>query len=229
MVLDCCCKLYGTIVRRIGAIANIFRLSPETAIEFAEKSLPAVLPNGADGWFAMPSLCMLAQKHFAGTKRLNWSSWAANIILRELADFSSDGIRNFCSGQIVKDRFSFNIRTEECFRLLARKQRGDIWIVGAQFGDSISQTIPDFRKRMSGVEFAANTLAVGSILLTDPNYLSRYHLLSAPGDEMDPLGSGSFNHTPHFFRINEKQIGFGALPIAEVLGGSVPVKLFLPE
>lgn len=218
---------YGAIVRRINTIARIFDISPDTALDFVEKFLPETLPNGAEGWFAMPSLCTLAQRHFSGTRRINWSSWAANLVLFKLAE-SNSGFTNFCSRQIVKDRFCFDPRTEEFLRAVARKQPAEIWVVGAKFDGGSADTIAEFRKRMTGNEFGANTLAVGSILLTDPEYLLRYSWLSIPGDEFDPLASGSFDFAPHFFKIKKGEIGFGALPINEKLGNSVPVKLFLP-
>src|SRR3989344_4673510 len=58
------------ILDQIKAIAKIFDLDPSHAIEFA-KNLPA-LPDGAEGWFAIPSVDALANKDRKST-RLNSS------------------------------------------------------------------------------------------------------------------------------------------------------------
>lgn len=50
------------IADQIKALAEIFDLDPSYALEFA-KNLPA-LPDGAEGWFAIPSFASLAKKHF---------------------------------------------------------------------------------------------------------------------------------------------------------------------
>ena len=50
------------VADQIKTLAKIFGLDPSHAIEFA-KNLPA-LPEGAEGWFAIPSVDALAKKRF---------------------------------------------------------------------------------------------------------------------------------------------------------------------
>src|SRR3989344_2377111 len=50
------------VADQIKALAKIFDLDPSHAIEFT-KNLPA-LPEGAEGWFAIPSVPALAAKYF---------------------------------------------------------------------------------------------------------------------------------------------------------------------
>ncbi|MDD4762034.1 MAG: hypothetical protein PHZ25_03380, partial [Candidatus Pacebacteria bacterium] len=50
------------IVDQVKAIAKIFDLNSASALEYA-KNLPQ-LPDGAEGWFAIPSVDALAAKHF---------------------------------------------------------------------------------------------------------------------------------------------------------------------
>ena len=52
-----------SIVEQVKTIAELFGLDPTAALEFA-KNLPE-LPEGAEGWFAIPKVPAVAKKHFS--------------------------------------------------------------------------------------------------------------------------------------------------------------------
>ncbi|OGM01132.1 hypothetical protein A2480_00425 [Candidatus Uhrbacteria bacterium RIFOXYC2_FULL_47_19] len=56
------------ITDQIRAIAKIFGLNPSQALEFAQR-LPE-LPEGAEGWFAVPSVDTLTKKFFFESDQL---------------------------------------------------------------------------------------------------------------------------------------------------------------
>jgi hypothetical protein len=186
------------IVDQIKAIAKIFGLDPSHAVEFV-KNLPA-LPEGAEGWFAIPSVDALAKKHFPEvTDPAQKYCQAVQLVHAKIA--ASRSFYNYREGQITPAQLRVHARTAHALDLIAETQKGDILIVAAQLcmrhrGKSVRRA----REVFVANEFGLGSLAVGSIVLTHPERLVRWEELDmdCSGDEFAPGADGDFSDAPIF-------------------------------
>lgn len=181
------------IVDQIKAIAKIFGLDPSQAIEFA-KNLPA-LPEGAEGWFAIPSVDALAKKHFPEvTDPVQKYCQAVQLVHAKIA--ASRSFYNYREGQITPAQLRVHARTAHALDLIAETQKGDILIVAAQLGmRHRGKSVRRAREVFVANEFGLGSLAVGSIVLTHPERLVRWEELDmdCSGDEFYPGADGFFS------------------------------------
>ncbi len=216
---------------QIDVLAKIFNLSLGYTIEFVEKVLPTLtLPEGAEGWFAIPSIDALAARFFPEIKDpAERYCRATNLILEKIG--ASRKFYNYREGQLTTDRFRLSARTAHALNLLAEQQKGDIWIVGGQFGKRhAGRSVRRAREVMSGPEFGGYTLAAGSMLLTHPERLVSYNDLwmDVPDDEFDPGSDGSFDVAPDF-RFGDGRVRFAACWVGLAFEFCGSVSLFLPQ
>jgi hypothetical protein len=197
------------IVDQIKAIAKIFGLDPSHAVEFV-KNLPA-LPEGAEGWFAIPSVDALAKKHFPEvTDPAQKYCQAVQLVHAKIA--ASRSFYNYREGQITPAQLRVHARTAHALDLIAETQKGDILIVAAQLcmrhrGKSVRRA----REVFVANEFGLGSLAVGSIVLTHPERLVRWEELDmdCSGDEFAPGADGDFSNAPLFY-FNDGKVQFNA-------------------
>ena len=197
------------IVDQIKAIAKIFGLDPSQAIEFA-KNLPA-LPEGAEGWFAIPSIDALAKKHFPEvTDPVQKYCQAVQLVHAKIA--ASRSFYNYCEGQVTPAQLRVRAHTAHALDLIAETQKGDILIVAAQLGMRHRvKSVRRAREVFMANEFGLGSLAVGSIVLTHPERLVRWEELDmdCAGDEFSPEADGVFSLSP-FFSFNDGEVWFGS-------------------
>lgn len=198
------------IVDQIKAIAKIFDLDSSQAIEFA-KNLPA-LPEGAEGWFAIPSVDALAKKHFPEvTDQAQKYCQAVQLVHAKIA--ASRSFYNYREGQITPAQLRVHARTAHALDLIAETQKGDILIVAAQLGmRHRGKSVRRAREVFVANEFGLGSLAVGSIVLTHPERLVRWEELDmdCSGDEFSPGAGGDFSGSP-CFRFRDGEVEFGTL------------------
>ena len=184
---------------QIKALAKIFDLNPSHALEFA-KTLPE-LPNGAEGWFAIPSVDALAAKHFPEvTDPIQKYCQAVHLVHTKIAD--SRSFYNYREGQITPAQLRVHARTAHALDLIAETQKGDILIVAAQLGmRHRGKSVRRAREVFVANEFGLGSLAVGSIVLTHPERLVRWEELDmdCSGDEFSPGADGGFSRSPCFY------------------------------
>ena len=196
------------IADQIKALAKIFDLDPSQALEFA-KTLPE-LPNGAEGWFAIPSVDALAKKHFPEvTDPIQKYCQAVQLVHTKIAD--SRSFYNYREGQITPAQLRVHARTAHALDLIAETQKGDILIVAAQLGmRHRGKSVRRAREVFVANEFGLGSLAVGSIVLTHPERLVRWEELDmdCSGDEFSPEADGDFSESPGFGFIGNK-VEFG--------------------
>ena len=186
------------IADQIKALAKIFDLDPSHAIEFA-KNLPA-LPEGAEGWFAIPSVDALAKKHFPEvTDPAEKYCQTVQLVHTKIA--ASRSFYNYREGQITPAQLRVHARTAHALDLIAETQKGDILIVAAQLGmRHRGKSVRRAREVFVANEFGLGSLAVGSIVLTHPERLVRWKELDmdCSGDEFSPEADGGFFVSPYF-------------------------------
>jgi len=213
---------------QIKAIAKIFGLDPSHALEFA-KTLPE-LPNGAEGWFAIPSVDALAAKHFPEvTDPIQKYCQAVQIVHTKIAD--SRSFYNYREGQITPAQLRVHARTAHALDLIAETQKGDILIVAAQLGmRHRGKSVRRAREVFVANEFGLGSLAVGSIVLTHPERLVRWEELDmdCSGDEFSPVAFGGFSGSP-YFRFHGGGVGFDAYFVGSPLDLFGSVSGFLSQ
>ncbi|MBI3638188.1 hypothetical protein HY227_00390 [Candidatus Wolfebacteria bacterium] len=216
------------VVDQVKAIAKIFNLDPGQALEFA-KNLPA-LPDGAEGWFAIPSVDALAKKHFPEvTDPAQKYCQAVQLVHAKIA--ASRSFYNYREGQITPAQLRVHARTAHALDLIAKTQKGDILIVAAQLGmRHRGKSVRRAREVFVANEFGLGSLAVGSIVLTHPERLVRWEELDmdCPGDEFNPDAGGSFDYAP-YFDFDVSKVDFGAHRVSGSVGHCGSVSLFLPQ
>jgi len=226
------------IVKQIEMLAKKFKLSPDRTIKFVEKVLPSLtLPSGAEGWFAFPSVNALADRFFpkvvGSEKRLCEATKFVLTNFKDSRKFTQGSvlIRMSENGKFVRknnfDNFRLSTKTLFALSILTQQQKGDIWIVGGQFGNlHAGRSIERTRELMVGSEFGAHTIAVGSMLITHPERLASHKDLwpEIPGDEYGPGSStyGMFFSFGNGIFFNKSLVGSPT----EQYGS---VSLFLPK
>lgn len=217
------------IEEQIAAVAKIFGLDPASALEFI-KNLPE-LPDGAEGWFAVPSVDALAAKHFPEvTDPAEKYCRAVQLIHKKLAD--SRPFFNYRDNQITPDRLRVHTRTVQMLSTIAETQKGDILVVAAQLGmRHRGESVRRARVVFAPNEFGLNSLMVGSIVLTHPERLVRWEELDmdCAGDDFAFDVPGRFDGAPYFFFFYGDGVGFDANGVSDAYVGYGSVSGFLPQ
>lgn len=216
------------ITDQIKALAKIFDLDPSQAIEFA-KNLPA-LPEGAEGWFAIPSVDALAKKHFPEvTDPAQKYCQAVQLVHAKIE--ASRSFYNYREGQITPAQLRVHARTAHALDLIAETQKGDILIVAAQLGmRHRGKSVRRAREVFVVNEFGLGSLAVGSIVLTHPERLIRWEELDmdCSGDEFSPEADGDFSESPYFF-FDDGKVKFGTYFVDDPIDTFGSVSGFLSQ
>ena len=216
------------IEKQIRAIAKIFNLDPSDALEYA-KNLPE-RPEGAEGWFAIPSSEALARKHFADLTDPA-EQYCAGLGLMYAKIATSRLFYNHCEGKITAVRLRLVIRTAEALAKIAETQNGDILIIAAQLGfHHRGESVRLARDKFVANEFGLGSLALGSITLTHPRrFVSMEKLnMNCPGDEFRSVSDGDFDKAPFFafydgwFRFGTDRVGYACEDYGSASG-------FLPQ
>ena len=184
------------IADQIAAIAKIFGLDPALALEYAKK-LPA-LPNGAEGWFAIPSVDALVRKHFPEvTDPAEKYCKALQLVYQKIGE--SRPFTNWRKNQIDTAHIKVSWRTLEAMQKIATQQKGDVHVIAAQLGKRWGgYCVGLARDSFVEGEYGLTSVAGGSIVLVHPERLVRWEELDMDlsGDEFSDDGDGVFDHAP---------------------------------
>ncbi len=195
------------IKEQVIAIATIFDLDPTQAPKFA-KDLPK-LSDGAEGWFAIPSVYAIAKKHFPEVIDPG-EKYCRSVQFVQEKISGSRKFYNYRDGKITSNHLRVHARTAHALDLIAENQPGDILIIAAQLGMSHrGRSVRRAREVFVENEFGLGSLAVGSIVLTHPERLIRWEKLDmdCPGDEFSPVADGDFSGAP-VFGFDDGGVGF---------------------
>src|SRR3989344_6621926 len=154
------------IADQVKAIAKIFGLDSASALEYAKK-LPA-LPEGAEGWFAIPSVDALAQKHFPEViDPAEKYCRALQLVHQKIA--ASRLFTNWRDGQIDTAHFKVSPRTQEMMQKIAETQKGDILIIAPQLGKRHGgRSVRHAREVFVANEYGLTSVAIGSLVWGHP-------------------------------------------------------------
>jgi hypothetical protein len=174
-----------------------------SGVGFADEKLAEQpLPNGAEGYFAIPRWQTIAPTYREAVEK----------VFALLAKQRKGKFYNYREGQLGEQYFRQSEKTAAAFQKLGDEQKGyDILVVPAQFGIwHRGRSVRRAREVMNSLEFGLGTFAVGIMLLTHPEREVQWEQLhiDCAGDEYSPDGDGRFVSAP-FFYFNGDGLGFG--------------------
>lgn len=186
------------INQQINKLARIFNLDPSYALEYA-KHLPN-LPEGAEGWFAIPSpVGLIFVEDIDDTYGFSYYRQCLYVC----SHISTS--RVFCNlraGRINPKSIKPQFDTLRELKKMPKRQKGDFWIIAAQLGARHrGRSISEFQRIYSAEnEYGLPSFAVGSILLTHPELLvcDSDLTIDCAGDDFSPDGDGKYQAAPAF-------------------------------
>lgn len=213
------------IFEQIRAIEVFFGLDGSNAVGFVQ-NLPE-LPNGAEGWFAIPKVSAVAKKHFPDTYSVEQYCEAVKMVLRKIA--VGRKFRNDREGQITSSQIIQHPRTLSFLKMLEVEQGGDILIIAAQHGmfykgESVNKVCTNF----SSNEFGLGAFQVGCMALTHPERYAYWEELGSncPGDKFLHAVYSTFSEVP-VWKFNQDELVFSTWNIFSDLTFFGSVSAFL--
>lgn len=216
------------IMEQVQTIATMFGLDPTLALEFI-KTLPA-LPDGAEGWFAIPKVSAVSKKHFpAITDSAEQYCEATKLVHSKLAE--SRSFYNYREGQITTAQIRQHPRTISFLEQLESEQQGDILILAVQYGmRHRGKSVRRARETFSGNEFGLGAFALGCMALVHPDRYVRWEELDTDcaGDEFAPGADGVFSEAPLFY-FNDGRLEFVAIDVSYASDSYGSASAFAPQ
>lgn len=170
-----------------------------------EKLAEREVPEGAEGWFAIPKWQTLAPTYAEAVQK----------VLDAIKKARNGKFYNYRDGQIVNERLRHTAKSAEVFQKLGDEQKDyDILVVAGQFGiRHRGRSVRRAREVMLdlGNEFGLGAFTVGIMILTHPERLMNYDDLwiDCAGDEFDvPDGDVRFDRAPCFY-FYDGRVRFG--------------------
>jgi len=216
------------IGEQVKFIAEKFGLDPTQALEFA-KNLPA-LPEGAEGWFAIPKISAIAKKYYSESLNpANHYCESVRLVHRKLA--KSRSFYNHREGQITMAQIRQHPRTQSFLEQLESEQQGDILILAVQYGiRHRGKSVRRARETFSGNEFGLGTFALGCMALVHPDRYVLWEELDTDcaGDEFAPDADGVFSDAP-FFNFHGDELRFGTSDVSNARACYGSASAFAPQ
>jgi hypothetical protein len=186
----------------VHAQANLLR-ELISGVGFADEKLAEPpLPNGAEGYFAIPRWQTVAPTYREAVEK----------VFALLAKQRKGKFQNYREGQLGEQYLRESEKTVAAFQKLSDEQKGyDILVVPAQFGTRHrGRSVRRAREVMNSSEFGLGAFAVGIMLLTHPEREIQWEQLhiDCAGDEYSPDGDGRFVGAP-LFGFDDGELGFG--------------------
>ena len=172
---------------QIAMLSKIFGLDGVKAVAYAQ-NLPK-LPEGAEGWFAVPKWQAIAETYGKAVEK----------VLGLLGE--SRKFKNWREGQLDEKYLRQTERTEQMLAKFCEQQEGDIIIIPGQFGlRHRGRSVRRARVVFVGNEFGFGSFINGCMLLTHPEREQVWEQLhiDCAGDEFSPGGGGEFVSAPGF-------------------------------
>lgn len=175
---------------QIKIIAKAFGLDPASAYAYAETVDGKTLPEGAEGWFAIPLWSAIAPTYGEAVEK----------VLGLLADNRT--LHNYRDGKLDASYLRQSQASIDAWAKLSATQDGDILIIPAQFGlRHRGKSIRRARVTFGDNEFGLGAFAIGCMLLTHPAREVEWEQLhiDCAGDEYSPDADGQFGGSLDFY------------------------------
>ncbi|NBX58782.1 MAG: hypothetical protein EBT64_09935 [Gammaproteobacteria bacterium] len=190
---------------QICDLARTLDISQNESLRFADQELPKFrLPDGAEGWFAIPKVEAIAARHFKNVTDPR-ERYRRSVLL--LFDKLTRGRRLFGFSEerhLRENQVRQRARTVVMLERLGEVQKGDILIVPAQFGLRHSgRSVRRSEALLTSTEFGLGMLAVGAMTLTHSKRfkIEEQHSPYCAGDELSREGDEVFSYAPLFYSM----------------------------
>lgn len=188
------------------------------------------LPEGAEGWFAIPKVSSVAKKHFSAiTDSAEKYCEAVKLVHSKLAQ--SRKFYNYREGQITTAQIRQHPCTISFLEQLESEQQGDILILAVQYGmRHRGKSVRRARETFSGNEFGLGAFALGCMALVHPDRYVRWEELDTDcaGDEFAPDAVSVFSRSP-FFHFLVDELRFGTSAVSFACGRYGSASAFVPQ
>ena len=184
------------LAEQIETLAKLFNLDGTKAYAYAS-NLP-VLPEGAEGWFAVPRFEAVGNTYGDAVEKM------IGLIAK------SRKLKNWREGQLHERYLRQSERTQWMMAKLVEGQEGDILVIPAQFGfRHRGKSVRRARETFYDNEFGLGSFTVGTMLLTHPEREVEWEQLhfDCSGDEYSPDADGQFVDAP-IFDWNDGELHF---------------------
>lgn len=164
------------------------------------KELPG-LPQGAEGWFAVPKFERVGKTYNEAVERI------LDLIAKTWT------FHNYHSDKLGEKYLRLSERTMFALRMLGEKQKGDFLLIPAQFGlRHRGRSVRRVRIVYTPNEFGLGSFIVGCMLLSHPERLVQEEQLhiDCPGDGYSPDADGDFSDAPVFDFFDDGEVKFHA-------------------
>lgn len=152
------------------------------------KELPA-LPQGAEGWFAVPRWEKVAKTYNEAVEKV------FDLIGKTRTFY------NYRKGELGPKYLRLSERTAVALQMIGDQQKGDFLLIPAQFGlTHRGRSVRRVRVLYAPHEFGLGSFIVGCMILSHPERLVQWEQLhiDCPGDEYSPDADGVFSFAPYF-------------------------------
>jgi hypothetical protein len=157
-----------------------------------EKLAEQVLPENAEGWFAIPRWEKVAPTYGEAVQK----------VLDLIKQTRNGAFYNYREGELGSNQLRQSAKSVSIFQKLGDEQKDqDILVVPAQFGiRHRGRSVRRAREVMNANECGLGAFAIGIMLLTHPERLKHYDDLwiDCAGDEFAPDADGVFSGSPCF-------------------------------
>lgn len=216
-----------SIEMQIGMLVTQWGLDPKEALEFV-KNLPA-LPEGTEGWFAIPKVSSVAKKFFSAiTDPAEQYCEAVKLAHKKIAD--SRNFQNYREGEIVPSKLRQHARTVDFLEQLEKEQPGDILIIAVQYGmRHRGKSVRRARETFASNEFGLSSFIVCCMALVHPERLVRFDELDTDcaGDEFSPDADGAFSKAPVLY-FGGGRVEFGTVVLSSALDSCGSASALVP-
>lgn len=186
-----------------------------------EKIARQPLPEGAEGWFAIPKWQTIAPTYGEAVQKV------LDLIKRTRGKFY-----NYREGQLGSNYLRQSQKSIKAWEILSEQQKDhDIIVVPAQFGlRHRGRSVRRALEVMNADEFGLGAFAIGIMILTHPERLQHYDDLwiDCAGDEFSSETDGEFDRAP-CFGFHDGGVWFGTSGVGPASGRYGSASGFLPQ
>lgn len=202
-------------------VLTLKQLFPELDMSDMTDADLGALPEGAEGWFAIPRWQSVASTYGEAVEKV------LNLIKRT----RNGKFYNYREGQLGPNHLRESDKAVKTWKTIAEAQNNHgILFVPCQFGiRHRGRSVRRAREVMNSTEFGLGAYAVGVMLLTHPERLTQYNDLwiDCAGDEFSE-GDGVFDWAPCFLFYDDG-VEFGAGYVDDAYENYGAVSGFLPQ
>ncbi len=187
-----------------------------------EKLAEQVLPENAEGWFAIPRWEKVAPTYGEAVQK----------VFDLIKQTRNGAFYNYREGELGPNQLRQSAKSVSIFQKLGDEQKDqDILVVPAQFGiRHRGRSVRRAREVMNANECGLGAFAIGIMLLTHPERLNHYDDLwiDCAGDEFAPHADGVFSRSP-YFKFDDDEVRFGTRDVDIAYDGYGSASVCLPQ